>query len=144
MIEAFEAKATTAGPVVGSFLDRDSIGAFASERKTEKIVVNEKGDYVYVTEITGDDRNWYEKQSMRNDNGRMVQNYDGAIARMIVIGLTDESGKKMYGRNEWNKVQSWRSSLQQRLFDAICDISGISERARASFLSELETTDSDD
>jgi hypothetical protein len=144
MTEALEVKDTTAGPTVGSFLDRDAIGAFAVERRTEKIVVNERGDYVYVTEISGDDRNWYEKQSMRNESGRMVQNYDGAIARMLVIGLTDADGKKMYGRNEWQKVQNWKSSLQQRLFDAICDVSGISERARESFLSELEITDSDD
>lgn len=144
MSESVGIKDTTAGPAGGLFLDRDSIALFAASRKTEKIVVTENGDYVYVTEISGDDRNWYEKQSMRNENGRMVQNYDGAIARMIAIGLTDADGKKMYGRNEWNKIQSWKSSLQQRLFDAICDISGISERARESFLSDSVTTNSEE
>lgn len=129
--------------VGGSLLSRDALSAFAVERRTEKVIVNEQGDYVFVTEITGDDRNWYEKQSMRNDSGRMVQDFEGAIAKLIVIGLTDEQGKKMFGRNEWQKVQPWKSSLQQKLFDAICEISGISERARASFLSKLETTASD-
>lgn len=129
---------------VGSFLNKNDLAAFGAERKTEKVVVNAKGDYVFVTELIGSDRDWYEKQLFRMHNGEFIRDGDGVRAKMIVLGLTDENGRPMFGRNEWSKINVWNTNLQGLLFDKICDLSGISEKSKKDFLADSETIDSGD
>ena len=128
-------------PKAGGMLNLEQLSTLGAARKTIKVIVNDKGDYVFVTELDGRDRDWVESQMPRAGEARRSE---GVIAKMIACGLTDEHGRKLIARNQWQQIAPWRSTLQQRLFDSICDVSGISEKARADFLALSELTDSDE
>lgn len=130
-----------AAPKAGGMLNLEQLATLGAARKTIKVVVNDRGDYVFVTELDGRDRDWVESQMPRAGEARRSE---GILAKMIACGLTDEHGKKLLARNQWQQVAPWGSKLQQRLFDSICDVSGISEKARADFLALSDLTDSED
>lgn len=140
MITATETNGA-APKVGGSQLTPDALDKIAAERKTIPVVVNDNGDFVYVTELSGSDRDWLNRQVAAAGQGRVAENM---IAKLIACGYSDENGKRIYGRNQWNKIATWKSSLQQRLFDAITNISGMDDNARADFLATSKLTDSDD
>jgi hypothetical protein len=133
---------TMAAPQVGgSLLSPDALNQIAADRQTIPVAVNDKGDFVYVTELSGSDRDWLNRQVAGAGPGKVAENM---IAKLIVCGYTDEHGKRIYGRNQWNIVAAWKSSLQQRLFDAITNVSGMDDNARADFLANSRLIDSDD
>lgn len=125
----------------GGLLNLDQLSTLGATRKTIKVIVNEKGDYVFITELDGRDRDWIESQMPRPGEQRRSE---GIIAKMVACGLTDEHGNKLIPRNQWQRIAPWKSTLQQRLFDAICEVSGISDRARSDFLALSNLTDSED
>lgn len=140
MITATETNGA-ASPAGGAHLAPDALNQFAADRQTIPVVVNERGDFVYVTELSGADRDWLNRQVAAVGPGKIAENM---IAKLIVCGYTDENGKRIYGRNQFTIVSSWKSSLQQRLFDAITQISGMDDNARSSFLATSKLIDSED
>ena len=115
-------------------LGRDALAAIGSERERKQIVINERGDYVWIQELTAQELDWYQQQQYTLRKGRVQKPDDPIKVKLLVLGLINEDGSKMFRRNEWESLTGWRSSLQELLFREICDLCGISDDPEDNFL----------
>jgi hypothetical protein len=110
------------------------------ELKREEIDVPEWGGSVLIREMTGSERDHYEAMisgTTVNTKSKTKQlNLENIRARLVAVCLIDENGQRLYKDNEVYLLGKLGVAGLNRVFDACCVLSGISDEDK----NELEET----
>lgn len=115
-------------------LSRTEITNLGNKRERKLIQLSEDTS-VWITQLTGAEYDWYQSEMFTlSKKGRMEKTREAHSAKMIVLGLINEDGSKMFQRHEFNIVAGWNSALQKRLMQEISEFSGITDDYEDNFL----------
>ena len=101
--------------------------------KIEKVDLNDKGDYVYVREMTGRERDTFERSIMteeRDKEGKItyVGNITDFRAKLTVHAVCDEKGNLLLGETDYEQLsQSMSAGNLEKIVNVAQRLSGISE-----------------
>ena len=108
-------------------LGRDEILA-ADDHELIDVEVPEWGGTVLVKPLTGDERDQYESSNWRRDpKGGMQLDTRGARARLAQMCLVDESGKRLFSKEDVRKLGAKSSHALDRVTEVARTASGISD-----------------
>lgn len=104
-------------------LTKDQILA-AVDRPFVKVAVPEWGGDVYISVMTGMERDVYESELV---DGKRV-NYHNIRARMLVRCLTDENGDRLFSDDDIRKLGDKSGAVLDRLWDKARTVNGMSQK----------------
>lgn len=99
----------------------------ADDRRYEEIAVPEWGGTVRLRSLTGEERDQYEASMVKRVGGRQVDNLRNARARLVVLAACDENGAPLFDATDAAALGRRNSAALDRLFEAACKLSGISD-----------------
>jgi len=77
-------------------LNREDILKLADEIKVEKVDIGNNKS-MYLKEMTGTERDNYEQSLMKfNNNNKVTMTMENARAKLLVIVISDEEGKRLF------------------------------------------------
>lgn len=86
-------------------------------------------DVVYVRALTGKERDAWEASLMQIRGKASVPNPANMRAKMVVRSLVDAEGKRLFTDADTNPLGDHSAQVLDRLFELICEMSGISNNA---------------
>ena len=92
---------------------------------------------VYVRDVTGEDMDY-----LRQRNGEDTEN--AILARHIIVGICDEDGKPLFGRNDLEKLNQRKLSTLRPLAEAVVQNSGMVPEDMKELLGNSATTTQSD
>lgn len=119
-----------------NYLGRDALLGGRPVRARETVELPELGGAVLVQEMDGLEAAHFQRRMMEvvDQAAGKIRDADG-LARLnafvIVCGVVDEEGEKVFSRQDEDAIVRWGSSLQERVVQAILELSGISGPGRA-------------
>jgi hypothetical protein len=96
----------------------------------ELVQIPEWNRAVYVRGVTGTERDsWEASNSIRRPDGKVDPNPVGTRARLIVRGICNAQGERLFTDKDWPKVGGLDGAGLERLFDKIAQRSGMTAEA---------------
>ena len=98
------------------------------------------GDYVFVREMTGKERNTFEKSIVKQEKDRQgtiqfVQKLDNFRSKMAVCTVCDEKGKLLFTANDVDKLsESISAAMLDVITSAAQKLNGISVEAKEEII----------
>lgn len=124
-------------------LTRDEIFA-ADDQKVEAVYVAEWGGEVLVRSLTGSERDNYEQSIIEQRKGGDVRyRFDNARAKLCVLSVVDETGKRLFSHDDIPKFGSKNSNAVQKVFNKARELSGLSEEDIEELVGNSETDQSE-
>jgi len=109
-----------------SLLTRDLIDG-ADDLPYEDVPVPEWGGTVRLRTLTGSERDAFEGSILvQNGNSRRL-NLKNARAKLLVLSLVDEDGKRLYAETDVAKLGKKSAKVLDRLFDKAQKLSGLTD-----------------
>lgn len=126
-----------------SLLTREQM-LHAHDIRTKTVDVPEWGGQVRVRRLTGEERDRYETSLIQEKkNGQVTRNLRNARARLVVLGVVDEEGKRIFSDADADALAQRSASAIERLFDAIRELSGMSDQAVEELAENFDETPGD-
>lgn len=129
-------------------LTRDDI-LQAQDMTIEKVEVPEwangkaKDAFVYVRNMTGKERDAFEKTIVQQRGKKSVVNLENFRAKLFVHSVCDESGELLFTDQDIEALSAKSAAPLQRVFDVASRLSAISGRDVEELTAELEENPSD-
>lgn len=101
----------------------------ADDLKATSVPVPEWGGEVRVRVMTSSERDRF---VVTSTNGAGKFSMDGATARLCGLCLVDDAGARLFTERELQKLGEKSSQAMQRVFDAACELNGLSEEGRGA------------
>ena len=101
--------------------------------KVEKVELNDRGDFVYVREMTGRERDNFERSIMKEERDKKgaityVGNIRDFRAKLVVNATCDEKGNLLFAADEFEQLsQNMSAGALEKLVNVAQRLSGISE-----------------
>ncbi|GAA4626604.1 hypothetical protein GCM10023196_035520 [Actinoallomurus vinaceus] len=99
----------------------------ADDRRYEDVAVPEWGGTVRLRSLTGEERDRYEASMVKRVGGKQVEDLRNARARLVVLAAVDETGAPLFDANDAAALGRRNAGALDRLFEAACRLSGISD-----------------
>lgn len=109
-------------------LSREEILA-RSQLRTKEIYVPAWDAAVRIRELTAAERDYFEG-AMLGDGGRLT-NYDNVRARLCVLSLVDEEGKRLFRDGEEVLLGSFPAAALDAIFREAMALNGFTEESKA-------------
>lgn len=123
-------------------LSIDDIDA-ADDARPVPMDVPEWGGRVYVRALTGTDRDSYEASMTIRRGDQVLPNPIGTRSRLVVRGLCNAAGERLYQDSDADKVGKKSSTVLDRLWDKIAELSGMTAGAVEDAEGNSETVPSE-
>lgn len=113
------------------------------ELNREKVELNEEG-YVYVTELTGKERDHFErsilKRVTRNGRTQTIENLENVKGKLLALTICDENGNKLFQLNDAaNILEAMGTSTVEKLVLVAQRINGMQPLEEAEKNSDGDT-----
>lgn len=99
----------------------------ADDRRYELVEVPEWGGTVRLRSLTGEERDRYEAGTFKQVGNKQVRDLRNIRARLVVLSVVDEQGAPMFDQNDVAALSRRSAAALDRLFEAACRLSGLSE-----------------
>lgn len=99
----------------------------ADDRRYEDVAVPEWGGTVRLRSLTGEERDRYEASMVKRVGNKQVDDLRNARARLVVLAAVNEDGTPLFDQNDTAALGRRSSAALDRLFEAACKLSGISD-----------------
>jgi hypothetical protein len=99
-----------------------------------RLEVPEWGGHVYVRGLTARERDEFEIAVTKRKGGETIWDVRNVRARLCVIGLCDEQGRRLFSDEEIPSLGKKSALVLERCFDTIRHLSGMTD----ADLAELE------
>jgi hypothetical protein len=113
-------------PAIMALLSRDDI-LNAQDIDTQDVPVPEWGGTVRLRCLSGTERDKYEDSLAKMRNGQAVPNIVNARARLVAWSVVDSDGRRIFSDGDILRLGSKSGRALDRVFEAACKLSGISE-----------------
>lgn len=98
----------------------------ADDRRYENVPVPEWNGTVRLRSLTGEERDRYEASMMKRVGNKQVEDLRNARARLVVLAAVNEDGTPLFDANDAAALGRRNAAALDRLFEAACKLSGIS------------------
>lgn len=92
-----------------------------------ELFIPEVGKKFYIRTLTGQEVDAYRTSIMIGRGQNMTVNQRGMRAKLVVLSLGNPDGSRMLTDKDASMVQSWPSSVLERIFDRSRKFNGLTE-----------------
>lgn len=103
---------------------KEQLQAAAAPRKPLKVAVEGLSFPLYVRVITVGERDAWEISGLNSNNGKVPQDFR---SRYLAMTLCDQTGKRLFGDDEWPQIAAMDSGMVSSLFDVAAKHNKLSE-----------------
>lgn len=128
---------------MGNFLDRAKL-LEKEALQTEKVEFEENGDYVFVRQMTGHERDVFEQSLLRKVvNSKGVVTHEQATedfrAKLAVNVVCDEKGVLVFVPNDYSRLSNHMSAKRiAKIADAALKLNAMTEEEKEGMVKNLE------
>ncbi len=97
--------------------------------KLEKVAVPEWGGDVFISEMSGTDRDAYEMSLLVRQGDKFVQDLSNARAKLVARCLVDEDGKRLFTEADIAALGKKSGAVLDRLDDVAKRLNGLEAKA---------------
>jgi hypothetical protein len=110
----------------------------ANDQVIEKVDVPEWGGSVYVRSLSGTERDAYEASIIGTSANRDVPNLKNVRARLAVMTICDESGKRLFSDDEAATLGEKNTTALLRVYVTAQRLSGLTSKGVSELLDDLK------
>ncbi len=99
----------------------------ANDRQLVEVPVKEWGGSVIVRGLSGKERDEYEASIISVKDGKAVQNYENARARLVALCVVDEKGTRLFNKSDITALGNKSVAALQRVFNKCQELNAISD-----------------
>lgn len=110
----------------------------APERTYQEVYVPEWGGTVRLQSLTGKERDRFEESLSVRKNGKKVENYENARAKLIAACAVDENGKPLFQKYQVDQLGEKAVAPLARLFDICRAMNGMSNEDLEELIGDFD------